>query len=183
MLAPDTYAPISSARCGGKWARSSGRPVIVIDDAVLEAILEFSEQDVDRERGGFLLGGVYGDDAIPPGGEPRCVVITHFHPALEAQGQLASLTFTHETWAALTREARRIFRSIRSSAGSTRTPASVCFFSAYDRSSTTTSSPSAWQVALVVDPRRHEFGFFQWREGKSATAAFSVFPLSASSRR
>src|SRR5688572_25934819 len=74
-----------------------GAAVVVIRESVLEAILEFSEQDVTRECGGFLLGQVYEQ-------EPLFVVVRHFHPAIEAQGSMASLTFTHESWAELTRE-------------------------------------------------------------------------------
>src|SRR5688500_1208832 len=77
-------------------------PVVVLSEHVLEEMLEYSEQDLTRERGGFLLGGVYGQS-------PQYVVIRHFHPALQAQGNSASLTFTHETWAALTRETERSF--------------------------------------------------------------------------
>jgi len=71
-------------------------PVVVLSERVLEEMLEYSEQDLTRERGGFLLGGVYGQG-------PQYVVIRHFHPALQAQGNSASLSSTHETWVALSR--------------------------------------------------------------------------------
>src|SRR3954471_3178039 len=90
--------------CGARQVGTLYRDgaVVVIREAVLEAILEFSEQDLTRERGGFLLGQAYGE-------QPRYVVIRHFHPAVEAQGSLASLTFTHESWAALRREVETNF--------------------------------------------------------------------------
>jgi len=88
-------AELRGARQVGTLYRDAA--VVVIREAVLEAILEFSEQDMSRERGGFLLGGVYGE-------KPQYAVVRHFHPALEAQGSLTSLTFTHDTWATLTRE-------------------------------------------------------------------------------
>ena len=94
--------------------------VVVIREAVLEAILEFSEQDLTRERGGFLLGSILGES-------PQYVVVRHFHPALEAKGSLVSLTFNHETWASLNREIETRFPANRSSAGSTRIQGWVCF--------------------------------------------------------
>ena len=126
-----------SFKARGRWERcTKTAPVVVVREAVLEAILEFSEQEQTRERGGFLLGGVYGDD-------PQYVVVRHFHPALEALGNSASLTFTHETWAALTRETERpISRPNRWSAGSTRIPASAFSCPATTCSSTRTFSPS-----------------------------------------
>src|SRR2546423_1293352 len=99
MTAPasDLLRPIDlrGARQVGTLYRDAA--VVVIREAVLEAILDFSEQDVMRERGGFLLGSIYSEG-------PQYVVVRHFHPALEAQGDMASLTFTHETWATLRRE-------------------------------------------------------------------------------
>lgn len=133
--------------------------VIVIADEVLEAVLEFSEADVTRERGGFLLGDVYG-----PAHE--YVVIRHFHPALAAQGNSSSLTFTHETWAALTRDIEANFAG-QSLLGWQHThPGLGIFLSAYDLFIQRNFFNQTWQVALVVDPRRQEFGFFHWREGE-----------------
>src|SRR5262245_60137577 len=75
---------------------------IHIDSATLDQILEFSERDVSRERGGFLLG------RVNPGGRSQ-VIVEHFLPALAARSRAAQITFTHETWAALNRRAELCF--------------------------------------------------------------------------
>ena len=140
-------------------------PVVVIAETALEAILDFSEQDQTRERGGFLLGGVYGE-------QPQYVAIRHFHPALEAQGNSASLTFTHETWAALTRQIETKFPS-ESLVGWQHThPGFGVFLSGYDLFIHKNFFSQRWQIALVVDPRRREFGFFHWRQGEVRDCGF-----------
>jgi proteasome lid subunit RPN8/RPN11 len=161
----DTFSPsqLRDPRQMGTLYRDG--PVVVIAEAALEAILEFSEQDQTRERGGFLLGGVYGQ-------EPQYVVIRHFHPALEAQGNSASLTFTHETWAALTRQIEVNFPH-ESLVGWQHThPGFGIFLSGYDLFIHKNFFAQIWQIALVVDPRRHEFGFFHWRGGEVKDCGF-----------
>jgi proteasome lid subunit RPN8/RPN11 len=161
----DVFSPaqLAGARQVGTLYRDAS--VVVVRETVLEAILEFSEQDQTRERGGFLLGGVYGH-------QPQYVVVRHFHPALEAQGNSASLTFTHETWAALTHEIEANFPS-ESLVGWQHThPGFGIFLSGYDRFIHKNFFSLAWQVALVVDPRRQEFGFFHWRRGEVRDCGF-----------
>ena len=139
--------------------------VVVIREAVLEAILEFSEQDLTRERGGFLLGQVYEQ-------EPLYVVVRHFHPALEAQGSLASLTFTHDTWATLTREIEANFPTESLLGWQHTHPGLGVFLSGYDLFIQKNFFAQPWQIALVVDPRRQEFGFFHWRQGEVRDCGF-----------
>ena len=133
-----------------------GAAVVVIREAVLEAILDFSAKDLSREQGGFLLGRVYND-------APQYVVVRHFHPAIQAQGNLSSLTFTHETWAALTQEIETNFPS-ESLVGWQHThPGLGVFLSTQDLFIQRNFFAQSWQLAMVVDPRRQEFGFFHWR--------------------
>ena len=56
---------------------------IFLHEAVLEEILEFSERDVSRERGGFLVGGFYEDGR-------DYVEVRHFLPAVETRSRAAS---------------------------------------------------------------------------------------------
>ena len=142
-----------------------GGPVIVICEAVLDAILDFSEQEQTRERGGFLLGAVYGD-------APQYVVVRHFHPALEAQGNSASLTFTHETWANLTRESEANFPSESLIGWQHTHPGFGIFLSGYDLFIHKNFFTQTWQIAMVVDPRRQEFGFYHWRDGEVKDCGF-----------
>jgi len=163
--ADDILSPsqLAAARQVGTLYRSAA--VVVIREAVLEAILDFSEQDLSRERGGFLLGSVYND-------APQYVVARHFHPAVEAQGSLASLTFTHESWSALTREIETNFPSESLIGWQHTHPGLGVFLSGYDLFIQRHFFAQAWQIALVVDPRRQEFGFFHWRQGEVRDCGF-----------
>jgi proteasome lid subunit RPN8/RPN11 len=144
--------------------------VVVIPEAVLEAILDFSGQDLTREQGGFLLGRVFGNGLQHD--EPQYVVVRHFHPAIEAQGSVSSLTFTHESWAGLTREIEANFPS-ESLVGWQHThPGLGVFLSTQDLFIQRNFFQRSWHVALVVDPRRQEFGFFHWRGGEVRDCGF-----------
>ena len=70
---------------------------IYIHEATLEQILDYSEHEPSHEIGGFLLGGLHVD-------QREYIEIRHFLPAFDARSRAASLTFTHETWARLTRD-------------------------------------------------------------------------------
>jgi proteasome lid subunit RPN8/RPN11 len=158
-----TFSRLRAPKQLGKVYRDG--PVVVLSERVLEEMLQYSEQELTRERGGFLLGGVYGQS-------PQYVVVRHFHPALEAQGNSASLTFTHETWAALTRETERNFPN-ESLVGWQHThPGFGVFLSGYDLFIHKNFFAEPWQVALVVDPRRQELGFFHWRGGEIRDCGF-----------
>jgi proteasome lid subunit RPN8/RPN11 len=163
--AADTFAPaaLADSRQVGKLYKDAA--VIVIREQALEEIIAFSEQDLTRERGGFLLGGVYGT-------APQYVVVRHFHPALEAQGSGASLTFTHETWAALTRELETNFPTESILGWQHTHPGFGVFLSGYDLFIQKNFFAQPWQIALVVDPKRQEFGFFHWREGEVKDCGF-----------
>jgi proteasome lid subunit RPN8/RPN11 len=144
--------------------------VVVIPEAVLEAILDFSGQDLTREQGGFLLGRVFG--LGPQHDGPQYVVVRHFHPAIQAQGSLSSLTFTHDSWAGLTREIEAHFPS-ESLVGWQHThPGLGVFLSTQDLFIQRNFFQQSWHVALVVDPRRQEFGFFHWRGGEVKDCGF-----------
>src|SRR5436190_6569674 len=175
MTAPEigesfSVAGLRDARQVGTLYR--GAAVVVIREVVLEAILEFSEQDLTRERGGFLLGQMYGEEPLSVGGTPRYVIVRHFHPALEAQGSMASLTFTHDTWATLTREIEANFPSESLLGWQHTHPGLGVFLSGYDLFIQKNFFAQPWQIALVVDPRRQEFGFFHWRQGAVRDCGF-----------
>ncbi|MDP7303712.1 MAG: Mov34/MPN/PAD-1 family protein, partial [Pirellulaceae bacterium] len=75
---------------------------IFVHESVLEEILEFSERDVSRERGGFLVGGLHEDGRT-------YVEVRNFLPAADTRSRAASLTFTHETWSRLNKEVEMRF--------------------------------------------------------------------------
>ena len=132
---------------------------------VLARILDYSERDPTRELGGFLLGGLHVDGR-------EYVEVRHFVPAVDARSRAASLTFTHETWSRLHQEVQTQYRD-ESVVGWHHThPNFGVFLSAYDLFIHRHFFSAPWQVALVVDPQRQEFGFFQWRRGNVVDCGF-----------
>jgi proteasome lid subunit RPN8/RPN11 len=129
---------------------------ILIYDSVLTAILEFSHRDLSRELGGFLIGLTHEQP------EPH-LEIRRFLPATGAKREFNSLTFTHETWSALTREVDSSFPGERVVGWQHTHPGFGIFLSSHDLFLHRHFFSASWQVALVVDPRRQEFGFFQWQ--------------------
>jgi proteasome lid subunit RPN8/RPN11 len=138
---------------------------ILIADAVLDEILEYSERDLHREAGGFLIGC---GDTIP---RPH-IEVRHFLPAVQAQSRIASLMFTHDTWAAMTREVERKFQDEAVLGWHHTHPGFGVFLSAYDMFIHRNFFREPWQIALVVDPRRHELGFFQWKDDQVVDCGF-----------
>lgn len=139
-------------------------PIFVFED-VLEEILEFSEGDLSREVGGFLLGGLHTDRVL-------YVEVRHFLPALAAESRAASLTFTHETWASMTRQVEREYPDEMVVGWQHTHPGFGIFLSGYDLFIHRNFFNHPWQIAMVVDPKRHELGFFQWRNDKVEDCGF-----------
>lgn len=160
---------------------------ILIREPVLEQILDYSEQDVSRELGGFLIGGRFQNQPqqppiLRPDENPKfpppsnlessnqqtshqqpAIEVCHFLPALDVRSEAGSLTFTHETWAAMTRQVDQQFPGQLVLGWQHTHPDFGVFLSGYDLFIHRNFFREPWQIALVVDPQRCEFGFFQWR--------------------
>jgi proteasome lid subunit RPN8/RPN11 len=129
---------------------------VLLREKVLEEILEYSESDLTREVGGFLIGEVAATK------QPR-VEVQHFLPAGGTRSEAASLTFTHQTWSRMHREIEAQFPE-KSVVGWHHThPGLGIFLSQYDLFIHRNFFGEPWQIAMVVDPRREEFGIFQWK--------------------
>lgn len=141
-------------------------PAIVIHAAVIdELVSDYSGRDLQRERGAFLLGARHES--------PRpAIEIRHYLPAAETRRSAASLTFTHDTWSALRREAEAKYPDDVVLGWHHTHPGFGVFLSPYDLFLHRHFFSEPWQVALVVDPKRCEFGFFQWREGEIVDCGF-----------
>lgn len=174
FTSPDAFslASLEQARAIGTLYRNAA--VVVIHESVLEAILEFSAEELTREVGGFLLGGVYdaAERTGEPGGSSQYVVIRHFHPAFEAESGSASLKFTHESWSILHREIEQRFPDEAILGWQHTHPGFGIFLSAYDLFIHRNFFSQPWQIALVVDPKRQELGFFHWRGGEVQDCGF-----------
>lgn len=141
-------------------------PVILIHAEVLnEIVYDYSSQDLHRERGAFLLG-VYYESPRP------ALEIRHFLPAVETVNTSASVTFTHDTWAAMHREAAQMYPDEIVLGWHHTHPGIGVFLSPQDLFIHRNFFTAPWHVAMVVDPRRCEFGFFQWRAGEIVDCGF-----------
>lgn len=138
---------------------------IYIHEEVLDQILEYSERDPTRELGGFLIGGLYQD-------AEEYVEIRHFLPAVDTRSRAASLTFTHDTWSSLNRRVDEQFPNDHVIGWHHTHPNFGIFLSAYDMFIHRHFFSELWQIAMVVDPQRQEFGFFQWRRGDIVDCGF-----------
>jgi proteasome lid subunit RPN8/RPN11 len=144
-----------------------GAVAICIREEPLEELLAFSEADMRRERGGFLIGSII-EEEVP------VIEIRHFLPAVGTKQEAASLTFTHETWAHLNRTLDERFPEQRVLGWQHTHPGLGIFLSAYDLFIHRNFFSQLWQVALVVDPVRQEMGFFHWRNGDVNDCGFVV---------
>ena len=129
---------------------------VFIEEQVLEQILDFSESDTSREIGGFLLGGLYED------GRPF-IEVRRFVAAKRTRSDAASLVFTHDTWRDLNKRVTNEFPDDVILGWHHTHPNFGIFLSAHDLFIQRNFFSSPWQVAMVVDPVRCEFAFFQWQ--------------------
>jgi proteasome lid subunit RPN8/RPN11 len=146
--------------------RRDGAVAIYVLESVLEQILEYSERDVRRELGGFLLGGYHLDDA-------PYVEVRHFLEAVDARSDAASLKFTHETWASMTRDVASRFPDQLIVGWHHTHPQLRVFLSGYDLFIHRHFFKQPWQIAMVVDPVFQEFGFFQWHGDQVTDCGFT----------
>lgn len=140
-------------------------PVIVVRGDVIDGLIAYSNCDLRREQGAFLLG-------LHHTGSREVVAIRHFLPAAATRPASGSLTFTHDTWATLRREMEQRYPDEQLLGWHHTHPGLGIFLSPYDQFLHRQVFHEPWQVALVVDPRRREFGFFQWHRGALVDCGF-----------
>jgi proteasome lid subunit RPN8/RPN11 len=133
----------------------TGLPTIYVYEDVLRQMLDHFERDLRREQGGFLLGGLHHDREV-------YVEVRGFLPAAAAESRAASLTFTHATWAAMNRRVEEDFPGELVLGWVHTHPGLGVFLSSYDLFIHRHFFAQPWQIALVIDPRSNELGFFQW---------------------
>ena len=165
MMVEPTSKPVPAAQGSSLGNLYRNSIPIFIHENILEEIIEFSEQDLSRERGGFLLGGLHRDVYV-------YVEIRHFLPAHAAQSRAASLTFTHDTWSTMNRQVESQFPNEHVVGWQHTHPGFGVFLSGYDVFIHRNFFKQPWQVALVVDPKRQELGFFHWRDGRVKDCGF-----------
>lgn len=143
---------------------------IVINRSVLDHILDYSDRNPDIEVGGFLLGEFCED----PGNGQAFIEISEYVKATQVNSSYRTLTFTHDSWAQLHQQLTNRFPGHQVVGWHHTHPGFGIFLSQQDEFIHRHFFDQPWQVALVVDPRRGELGFFQWREDAIVDAGFLV---------
>lgn len=156
---------VESRRCRAVGTVYADTIPIFIHQKVMDEIIDYSESDSQREIGGFLIGGIHEDRRV------YCE-IRRFLPAVETESGVASLVFTHESWAAVHRKIEEEYPDDRIVGWHHTHPGLGIFLSGYDLFIHKHYFSQPWEVALVVDPQRNEFGFFQWRGDEVVTCGF-----------
>ncbi len=133
---------------------------IVLKRNVLDRILEFSDSQSDVEIGGFLIGNLFQDRFLKSG----YIEVSEFIEAEKVHNDYRSLTFTHDSWAHLHRQLDERFVDQMVVGWHHTHPGFGIFLSRQDEFIHQNFFSQPWQVALVVDPRQGELGFFQWND-------------------
>jgi proteasome lid subunit RPN8/RPN11 len=156
---PKSFPPLTGRRgCRRLGVIPRLAPPIVIASRVLDQVLEYSDQHADVEVGGFLLGDWCHDSRC----DLQFVDITDYVRAWQAEQAFSSWTLTHESWSRLHRQISRDYPDRRVTGWHHTHPGFGIFLSRQDEFIHRNFFGQPWQVALVVDPRRGELGFFQW---------------------
>jgi len=134
--------------------------VILLHEKTLRDLELFSSGDLSRETGGVLLGEAYhsGDDVI--------VEVMDFIHAEKAEGSRMELTFTHDAWERVNAEKERKAPNLSIVGWYHTHPDIGVFLSSQDMFIQRNFFPEPWQVALVLDPVRHDRGVFYWRNAQ-----------------
>ena len=161
---------LSGAKGGQKVGTiPQGAVPVFIHAPVLEEIIEYSQQDLQKEVGGFLLGGFFKH-------EREYVEVSAFLPAQETQNALSTLTFTHQTWANLHDDVERLYPDLKIIGWHHTHPGFGVFLSQHDQFIHRHFFGQHWQVAMVVDPKKQQMGIFQWVEDELLNCGFVCLP-------
>jgi proteasome lid subunit RPN8/RPN11 len=113
----------------------------------------------DREVGGVLIGRMPADGGLP--------LVTGAIPAISADEQKATLTFTQEAWAHVHQVLEAEFPADEQIVGWYHShPSFGIFLSGHDLFIHENFFNASSQVAVVVDPINCREGAFGWRDGK-----------------
>ncbi len=138
--------------------RSTTEGLVVVSSAVLAAMDAHVAEDTSVEHGGVMVGHV--DEAT------GATVVTGSIRAVGSVSEVASLTFTHETWDHISGVMESTFPD-RSIVGWYHShPHFGIFLSSHDQFIHQNFFGEPWQVAYVRDPLLDQRGFFCWVAGE-----------------
>ena len=149
-----------SRACITYGVNEKGDLPIFLDHAPADRIERHALSDTSVELGGILLGWECVEEST---GEPF-VWITEALPARHYENSQASFTYTHESWAQITREREERFPDLDIVGWYHTHPDFGIFLSSHDLFIHHNFFAQPLQVAYVVDPIRQQRGCFQWRD-------------------
>ena len=139
-----SFARVGSAAVGA----------LQVDQSVLERIRTHVGADTDHEQGGVLVGEV----------RDGTTFVTDSVIAAGAVAEVASFTFTHETWDHISAIMEADHPDGQMVGWYHSHPRFGIFLSDYDQFIHQNFFREDWQVAYVVDPVHDTDGFFGWRK-------------------
>ncbi len=158
---PDTR-PSDAARrpsFSAELSAASADEIVGLQTASQSVIYEHVFTNSDREVGGILVGR-----APVAGGLP---LVTGAIPAVSADEQQATLTFTQDAWAHIHRTLEREFPPDEQIVGWYHShPGFGIFLSGHDTFIHEHFFGAPSQIALVIDPQSRREGVFVWRDHK-----------------
>lgn len=132
---------------------------IFLTQELLAEIHLFSSSDLDHELGGVLVGDLQSYRGVP------YLEIRGYIQARHYKNTAASFRFTHDSWSAISREREQKWNDKLVVGWHHTHPGYGVWLSEIDKWSHRHFFNLPWMVALVVDPKRAELGFFQWKNG------------------
>ena len=132
---------------------------IFLTEEILKDVINWSKSDLNHELGGVFVG----DLCIHNG--RTFLDIQGYIRAQHYVNTAASFRFTHDTWSAISRDRENNFEDKMILGWHHTHPGYGVFLSGTDMFSHSNFFNLPWMVALVVDPRKEDLGFFQWKKG------------------
>jgi proteasome lid subunit RPN8/RPN11 len=135
----------------------SGEEIVGLRELCQRVVYDHVFQNGDREVGGMLVGRVPVSGGMP--------LVTGAIPAIDADEQATTLTFTQDAWAHVHRRLGRDFPDQDEIVGWYHShPGHGIFLSDHDLFIHRNFFGGASQVALVVDPHAGTEGLFVWKD-------------------
>lgn len=132
---------------------------IFVDLDVMRELEQHAASNLDVELGGVLMGR----QSIDASGAPFVVVEDSIRASFY-EATRGSFKFTHETWEQITRDRQRLPRSVQMVGWYHTHPGWGIFLSGMDNFICENFFNRSLDVALVIDPRANERGWFYWTD-------------------
>lgn len=136
--------------------------LVLIEDESLAALHEFLQNETTREHGGVLIGEPFWD----PKRLQYFIVIRRAYPAYHTEGSPVHLQFTPDTWNNIAVFIEDTFpgQSMAITGWYHSHPNLGVFMSGTDQNTQSAFYHHPWCVAVVVDPIRHQTGWFEGKD-------------------